>query len=144
MSYSKLSDSDLKEVYKLYNPDSDFNGSMGLAIAEEVEKRAGGLEKLSSWLNPRELSSHEENLIRYIKLADQYGLNPNKSSEEGIVKKQELLHSIGVHRLYSKKSPGQKKAFTCPVEHAPVGQVCSVFNQYYVQGMKLREEIDND
>lgn len=142
----RLEDIRLKESYLNYNPDSDFNGSKGIAIANEIERRAGGLENVRLWIDHLNLSEKESKLLDFVKHADSYGVNPNKNasdiSEEGLKLRYKLLHSIGIDGFYGKKKEGMKKAPKYSLEHAPKNQVLSAFNQYYVKGCKLKESLN--
>ena len=58
----------LEQQYSEYNPNEDYNGEVGLAIAEEVFKKCGyDFDKLHKWIAIHKLSVLEQEALNSLK-----------------------------------------------------------------------------
>lgn len=151
MNLSEVSDKILLSMYKEYDSEKDYNGSIGISLASELESRAGmDIESREKWIknvekygcgNYNELIASEKDakLIEYVQIAEKENLIMNNSND-ALNKKKSLLHKIGIHNVYVKRPTGAPFNLKCPVEYAPEEQICSIFNKYYYQGLNLKEK----
>lgn len=144
MNLSEVSDKILLSMCRGYDSDKDYNGSIGISLASELELRAGRTsESRERWMknvdkhgfgnyNENSFSKKEKNLIEYVKIAQKENLIV-QDSIDALNKKKNLLNKIGIYNVYVGKSP--KGPIKCPVQFAREDQICSIFNKYYYKGL---------